>query len=96
MVNNVGFRKKFMIWINIISSIILLGSMIYHTIFGGGHQLSTEEMYVLLALMGMTTASYGAARALPGSPEYSSPELRKFDTTLRAPVDMKPPEPPMS
>jgi hypothetical protein len=83
-VNNVGFRKKFMIVVNIISAIILFGSILYHIIMGPGHELSEGEMNALLILMGITAASYGAARALPGSVEYTVPDHRSFDSTVKS------------
>jgi len=70
--------------VNIGAAVILGGSMIYHVVSGDPqHMLSDTEMYVLLALIGINFATYGAARALPGSPEYTAPEHREADTTLR-------------
>lgn len=71
--------------VNIGAAVILGGSMIYHVVSGdSNHMLSDTEMYVLLALIGINFATYGAARALPGSPEYTTPEHRETDTTLRS------------
>jgi hypothetical protein len=84
-VNNVGFRKKFMIVVNIIASLILFGSIVYHVVMGPGHQLSDGEMNALLILMGIASTAYGAARALPGSVEYTAPEHLGMDSTLNAP-----------
>lgn len=74
-----------MIVINIISAVILFGAIIYHVIFGPGHQLSDSEMYALILLMGVATGAYTAARALPGSVEYTVPEMRGFDKTCTPP-----------
>lgn len=80
-----GFRKKFTIVISILSAIVLFGSMVYHVVSGNiGHMLSDTEMYILIALMGINLANYTAARALPGSPEYTNPEHRQFDSTLQS------------
>lgn len=79
---DVGFRKRFMKWTNILGALVFFSSILYHVISGDrGHMLDGSEISALLMVMGIGTAAYTAARMGPGSLEYTQPQHIGLDPT---------------
>lgn len=91
-----GFRKKLFIWTSGIATLILLlGALVqlwaYVLNISHGNEAYTAHdvfsewiLMALVAMAGISGTLYGAARAMPGSPEYTDPSLRSIDPTLNA------------
>lgn len=74
---------KNLIFIFIITvGVTILSSMISQMVFDGKHILTDAQVQSLIMLLGILFGQYTAARALPGSPEYTPEKYRDIDKTL--------------
>lgn len=93
-VNHTGFRKKLAIYAGIsclitieIGAVIQIARSIYfffESNFSPTAVFTPEMLTALVTLSLGLIVNYTVTKALPGSPEYTSPELRKYDPTLKS------------
>lgn len=94
-----GFRKRLFVWSGVASAALILcaaglqiADYLLGNFFGFGCEsepravFTSEILYALLGLLGLSGGFYAAGRIGPGSPEYTPTPFRDLDPTLRMPA----------